>query len=205
MDSILRILGVDPGTRLIGYGCVEQVGAKIHHITHGTLKVCEGGGKAPVPLEDRLLLIYEGLSKVIAEFKPTIMAVEKVFFAKNVSSALKLGQARGVVILSGKTNSMEIVEYSATEIKLAVAGHGHADKDQVAKMVQLIVGKLSFPTSDASDGLALAICHAYCLQTQNRLKARHPDTALQIFSGKSGKKKVSMAEAVGMGLLPKKV
>src|SRR6185312_16159424 len=100
-----------------------------------TLKLANTSGKATVPLEDRLFSIYEGLSKVIQEYQPKIMVIEKVFFAKNAVSALKLGQARGAAMLTGRIHGLEIFEYSPTEVKQAIAGQGHADKDQVAKMV----------------------------------------------------------------------
>src|SRR6478736_9825912 len=134
----MRILGVDPGSRLMGYGCVDLVGKSLQHVTHGTLRLANTGGKATIPLEERLLSIYEGLTSVIFEFKPTIMVVEKVFFAKNAVSALKLGQARGVAIVTGRIHGLGIAEYSASEVKQAVVGHGNADKDQVARMVSLL-------------------------------------------------------------------
>ncbi|CAK9250369.1 unnamed protein product [Sphagnum jensenii] len=155
----MRILGVDPGSRLTGYGCVDSVGSKIQVVTHGVLKLANTSGKATIPLEERLLSIYHGLTDVIEETKPDILVIEKVFFAKNAVSALKLGQARGAAILTGMIHGLKIFEYSPNEVKLAIVGQGHADKDQVAKMIELMVGKQNFETSDASDGLALAICH----------------------------------------------
>ena len=162
---------MDPGSRLTGYGCVELVGNKVQHIAHGTLRLSNTGGKAVIPLEERLLSIYEGLSEVITEFKPSVLAVEKVFFAKNAVSALKLGQARGAVILTGRIHGLRIFEYSASEVKQALVGHGQAAKEQVAHMVRLVLQggsrqeglqwNQNFATLDASDGLALAICHAH--------------------------------------------
>lgn len=157
----MRILGVDPGSRLTGYGCVDFVGNQLRHVTHGTLSLSHGKGEEMTPLEERLLSIYQGLSQIILEFKPQILVVERIFFAKNAVSALKLGQARGAVILTGKIHSLAIAEYNPTEVKQAVVGYGQAGKEQVAKMVQILIGKRSFPTFDASDGLALAICHAF--------------------------------------------
>ncbi len=119
-------------------------------------------------MEDRLFQLYEGLSAIIREFCPQVIAVEKVFVAKNALSALKLGQARGAIILTGKIHFLEIAEYSATEVKKIVAGYGQADKDQVAKMVQIYLGRKDFATSDASDGLALAICHAFSRRSIER-------------------------------------
>jgi crossover junction endodeoxyribonuclease RuvC len=193
----MRILGVDPGSRLTGYGCIDQENARLRHVTHGTLRLANTSGKATIPLEDRLLSLYEGLSKVILEFKPQILVIEKVFFAKNAVSALKLGQARGAAILTGKIHFLEIFEYSPTEVKQAVVGHGQADKEQVARMVQLIMGPKMFETHDASDGLALAICHAHITQTH---KSRGTAYALALQSGanRRNKKRLSLAESLGI-------
>src|SRR6266496_1701480 len=127
----MRILGVDPGSRLTGFGCIDVLpkGNQLKHVAHGTLRLSNTGGRAVIPLEQRLLSIYEGLSGVILEHRPQILVIEKVFFAKNAVSALKLGQARGAAILTGMIHSLSIVEYSASEIKQSVAGHGQADKD----------------------------------------------------------------------------
>src|SRR3954466_12163260 len=157
----MRILGVDPGSRLTGYGCVDLVGNQLRHVAHGTLRLSNTGGKAVIPLEERLLSIYEGLTRVILGHRPKGLSIEKVFFAKNAVSALKLGQARGAAILTARIHGLEIAEYSPSEVKQTVVGHGQADKAQVARMVQLLTGQGDFATSDASDGLALAICHAH--------------------------------------------
>lgn len=207
----VRILGVDPGSRFTGYGCVEVSGNQIQHLRHGTLKLLTRGsgdqttlrGEVGSSFEDRLFRLYEGLSQVIGEVRPQIMVVEKVFFAKNAVSALKLGQARGAIILTGKIHSLEIFEYSPTEVKQVITGYGRADKQQVARMVEIISGlkknnelskrefdtqKLSreeFVTYDASDGLALALCHAISLKSTLRASlnraaslARRPSKSL---------------------------
>jgi crossover junction endodeoxyribonuclease RuvC len=183
----VRILGVDPGSRLTGYGCIDLIGKQLRHVAHGTLRLSNTGGRAVIPLERRLLSIYEGLSRVILEYRPQIMVVERVFFAKNAVSALKLGQARGAVILSGALHSLSIVEYSPSEVKAALVGHGHADKQQVARMVELLMGCSGFETSDASDGVALAICHAQQLGVSRTALPPAPR-----------KKRMSLAEAVGI-------
>lgn len=192
----MRILGVDPGSRLTGYGCVDLVGNTIRHVTHGTLRLSNTGGKATIPLEVRLLSIYEGLGEVIRDYKPDVLSVERVFFAKNAVSALKLGQARGAVILTGMIHGLKISEYSASEVKRLVTGHGQADKDQVARMLQFIFGKQDFDTSDASDGLALAISHAYSIKSLGTASNAYAE-ALQQASAQHKKKKLSLAEAVG--------
>lgn len=207
----MRILGVDPGSRLTGYGCIDQLsgqfGHQLHHVAHGTLRLARAHRKEVLPLEDRLFLIYEGLSELIRQFKPQIMVVEKVFFAKNVLSALSLGQARGAVVLTGKIHAMEIAEYNPTEVKLAVVGHGHAAKEEVARMVQLILGSQEFPTLDASDALALAICHAQVtrsIQATRSADELPSEVRLQAIPKRRTKKRFSLAESVGV-LLPKKV
>ncbi len=187
----MRILGVDPGSRLTGYGCIDLIGNQLHLMTHGTLKLANTSGRAVIPLEDRLLLLYQGLSRVILEFKPQILVVEKVFFAKNVVSALKLGQARGAVILAGAIHSLIIKEYSPTEIKAALTGYGRAEKDQLARVIQLLVGKQNFTTPDASDALALAIHHSYVAlgQAQRSELIQHVKI--------SSSKRLSLAQSVG--------
>lgn len=159
----MRVLGVDPGSRNTGYGCIEVEGSSIRQISNGTLKLTgydKGDGSLAVPLERRLQLLFEGLCGVVDQCQPHAIVVEKIFFAKNAMSALKLGHARGVVLLCSALKGLRFFEYSATEVKRCVAGHGHADKDAVAKMVQRIVGPYRFHTADASDALALAIAHA---------------------------------------------
>lgn len=192
----MRILGVDPGSRLTGYGCVDLIGNQLRHVAHGTLRLANTSGKATVPLEERLFKIHEGLSRVIRELAPAILVVEKVFFAKNAVSALRLGQARGAVILTGRIHELEIVEYSPTEVKQALVGQGHADKDQVARMVELLIGKREFETSDASDGLALAICHAHAGKVLSR-EGSEVSRALHAASGRRSRKRMSLAECVG--------
>jgi crossover junction endodeoxyribonuclease RuvC len=195
----MRILGVDPGSRLTGYGCIDASGNQIKLVDHGTLKIANTHGKATVPLEDRLLLIYQGLSEVIQRLRPQIMVVEKVFFAKNALSALKLGQARGAVVLTGKIHSLQIVEYNPTQVKQAVVGYGQADKEQVAKMVQLIVGRQNFDTPDASDGVALAICHSLFIRNLGKSASSY-ELALQSGSSRRSKKRMSLAESLGIKL-----
>ena len=193
----MRILGIDPGSRLTGYGCIDLIGNQLRHVVHGTLKLSNTNGKSTIPLEVRLLSIYQGLTEIIQAHRPQVLSVEKVFFAKNAVSALKLGQARGAVILTGMIHGLTIVEYSPNEVKQSVVGQGHADKKQVAKMVELLIGKRDFDTLDASDGLALAICHAHHLgnsQSGNQAYAR----ALQ-GSTKRRTKGGSLAQILGIG------
>lgn len=192
------ILGIDPGSRLLGYGVLEKTGSKIRVIEHGTIKLFHKEYR-DIPVDEttpsRLKEIYVKLSEVIIRLKPNAIAVEKVFFAKNAVSALKLGQARGVVLLAGAMHDLEIYEYSVTQIKSVVTGHGRADKDQVAKMLQMILGKQDFETADASDALALALGHALALNPSNQ-----NTTTQTVRSKKSG----SSLKALGESKAPKR-
>ncbi len=185
----MRILGIDPGSRLTGYGCVDWDGQKFAHVDHGVLKVAKTSGKAEVPLEQRLLLIYQGLSDVIQRLKPQVLVVEKVFFAKNAVSSLKLGQARGAAVLTGMIHGLEFQEYAPTEVKRAVSGYGQAEKEQIAKIIQIILNQKEFNNFDASDALALAICHAL-VGTRN--------ASLRPEQSRSRKKKMTLAESLGL-------
>lgn len=189
-----RILGVDPGSRLTGYGIVDVIGTEIRHVTHGTLNIASTTGKATLPLEDRLLLIYQGLTQVIETYRPDTLSIEKVFFAKNPVSALKLGQARGAAILTAKILGLNVVEYAPTEVKSAIVGHGRADKDQVARVLEMMLGKQDFKTSDASDGLALAMCHARIHGSHSALGSAHQNTLTQSRT----KKRMGLAESLGL-------
>jgi crossover junction endodeoxyribonuclease RuvC len=151
---MIRTIGVDPGSRYTGYGIVEGDGFRLKHIHHGTLKL-----PASRPLHDRLKIIFEELKASILEYDPQFMAVEEVFFAKNVKSALSLGQARGAVILAGVSAGLSIHEYSALSIKQSVAGYGRAAKEQVAAMIQRLFRIEGEIEPNAADALAAAVCH----------------------------------------------
>jgi crossover junction endodeoxyribonuclease RuvC len=151
----LRTIGIDPGSRFMGYGVIDKSGNKIICVASG---VIQADTKLSVP--ERLKTIHEELSTLIGQFSPQHFAIEKAFFAKDALAALKLGQARGVALLAAVQNKVEIFEYSPNEVKKAVSGHGHADKDVMARMVSLLIGIRDFERSDASDALAIAICHA---------------------------------------------
>lgn len=200
---MMRILGIDPGSRLTGYGCVEVSGKCIQMLTHGTLNLWSAKSTDDTVVESlsfRLHSLYEKLNEVIGNWKPDILAVEKVFFAKNAFSALQLGQARGAVLLTGRIHSLKTVEYSSTEVKRTIVGHGQAEKSQVAKALELrflseaksLAPSLrKFKTYDASDGLALALCHAYHVIYSRNFKLNFEQTK----NGDS-KKKISIAEVL---------
>jgi crossover junction endodeoxyribonuclease RuvC len=149
-----RTLGIDPCSLITGFGVLERNGAALTHIYSGYVRV-----SAWPSLPVRLQKIYQAVKRVIADHQPTEAAVEKVFYSKNVQSALTLGQVRGVAILAAVEAGLELFEYSPLEIKKAVTGYGRAEKGQVQKMIQLLLHIAEFPTPDVSDALAVALCH----------------------------------------------
>lgn len=152
----MRVLGIDPGTRHCGWGIVEtQTGSRLRHVAHGVISP-----RAADPLEKRLAVIHEGLARVIAERVPASCAVEEVFFAANVKSALVLGHARGVALLVAAQAGLAVSPYAASVVKQSVVGTGRAEKQQVARMVSVILGVGAIAEADATDALALAITHA---------------------------------------------
>lgn len=155
----MRILGIDPGTRITGYGLIEKVGNRLLHIDNGAIYT-----RTDAPLSDRLKTIYSELCRVITDYAPAAMAVERIFVAKNALSALKLGHARGVAMLAGVNAELPIAEYTALEVKKAVVGYGKAAKPQVQQMVRMLLNLPEIAQEDASDALAVAICHAHCYQ-----------------------------------------
>jgi crossover junction endodeoxyribonuclease RuvC len=150
----MRVLGIDPGTRKLGYGVIERRGAKNVHITHGVLSVDE-----ELSLGERLVLIEEQLVAVIEAHELDAASVESIFFAKDASAAAKLGHARGVALLCCARAHLPIFEYPPARVKATVTGHGRADKSAVAMMMQRILGLTALPPADAADALAIALTH----------------------------------------------
>ena len=153
------ILGIDPGSRITGYGVIQQKGSKCIYIASGCIRT-KGDVLAP-----KLGMIFNGISEIIAQYQPAEFAIEQVFMAKNPDSALKLGQARGAAIVAATQADLYICEYSARQIKQAVSGTGGASKDQVQQMVMQVLTLSGRPQADAADGLAVAICHAHTAQS----------------------------------------
>jgi len=150
------ILGIDPGTAALGYGVVEQSGGRLRAVDHGCLVT-----SADTPMPERLLAIHALLTDLIELHEPAVVAVERLFFSRNVQTAMAVGQARGVILLAAAQHGRPVREATPSEVKSAVAGYGAADKGQVARMVQLVCGMTSLPTpDDAADALAVAICIA---------------------------------------------
>lgn len=152
------ILGIDPGSRTTGYGIIEIANNKQRYLDSGCIRIVKPN--ETLPLADRLRIIFDSISNLIADHRPDEVAIEKVFMAKNPDSALKLGQARGVAIVAAAVHALDVAEYSALEVKKAVVGTGKAEKVQVQHMVTTILGLNKTPQADAADALAVALCHA---------------------------------------------
>jgi crossover junction endodeoxyribonuclease RuvC len=161
----MRVLGIDCGGEYTGYGVVEMgSGGRLGCLTCGAIKL-----SPKEPLARRLAQIYEGLNELISEHRPDQVAIEEIFYALNVKSALKLGQVRGVAMLAAASAGLEVAEYSPLTIKSSVVGYGHAEKQQVQHMVTRLLGLPVAPQPmDASDALAIAICHLHTAGTLGR-------------------------------------
>jgi crossover junction endodeoxyribonuclease RuvC len=155
----LIVLGIDPGTAQTGYGIVERTGSRLRALDYGALQT-----PADMDLPQRLVLIQDGLAELIETHRPDLVAVERLFFNRNVQTALAVGHARGVALLTAARYSLPVHEYGPSEVKMAVTGYGRAEKGQVQRMVQSVLGLAVLPRpDDAADALAIAIClaHAY--------------------------------------------
>ena len=160
---MIRILGIDPGSRITGYGLIDSDGVRSRHLDNGCLRVHEDEFPA------RLGRIFAGVAALIEDYGPEELAIEQVFVSKNVASAMKLGQARGAAICAAVTRGLPVHEYSPRSIKQAVVGTGGADKTQVQHMVRMLLNLDSEPASDAADALAVALAHAHTRATNQRL------------------------------------
>lgn len=150
------ILGVDPGSRITGYGVVEERQGELHAVDCGVVRP-----DADAPASERYLVIRNALAELIGRYRPDVVAVESLFFCRNASSAIKLAQVRGVVLLAAAEAGLPVYEYAPRRVKQAVVGRGGAAKEQVAEMVKALLGLREAPEpADAADALAVAICHA---------------------------------------------
>ena len=161
----MRIIGIDPGLRNLGWGVIEARGSRLAHVANG---VCQSRG---ADLATRLLSLYEQLSDVMARFAPDQAAVEQTFVNRDGAGTLKLGQARGIAMLVPAQAGLVVAEYAPNAVKKTVVGVGHAEKQQVAHMVRLQLPGALPESADAADALAIAICHAFHAQTAGRVAA----------------------------------
>jgi crossover junction endodeoxyribonuclease RuvC len=166
----LRVLGVDPGSRVTGFGVVEFEDHHLRYIDCGRIRV------ADQPFATRLHRIYTELSAIIRQHRPQVMAVEKVFVAHNAQSALSLGHARGAAMVAATNENIDVEEYTALQVKQAVVGNGKADKAQVQHMIRVLLGLRQAPPSDAADALACGICHIHTWDNARRLQIGLGDT-----------------------------
>ncbi len=163
---MVRLLGLDPGLRITGWGIVGSDGNRLVHVADGAVRTDAGA-----PMADRLATLYAGLRQVIETHRPDGAAVEETFVNRNPASALKLGQARGIALLAPAVAGIEVAEYSANTVKKSLVGAGHAAKQQVGAMVRMLLPGCEAATADAADALAVAICHAHHLATRRRWAA----------------------------------
>lgn len=156
MTSSQRVLGIDPGVARLGWAILESQGPRIHLVGCGCLETVAG-----VPAEKRLLQLSKKLNNIIVEYQPSVMAVEKLFFSKNVTTGIAVGQARGVVLLAAANAGLALREFTPTTVKQSVTGDGHADKRQMGRMVQLLLKLRQLPKhDDTTDAIAIALCAA---------------------------------------------
>ena len=168
------ILGIDPGSRLCGYGLISAKGSNLEYIASGVIKM------QTTDFPARLQTIFSDISAILDEHAPDIVAIEEVFMGKNAASALKLGQARGAALVACTCKGLAIAEYSTRKVKQALVGKGQADKAQVQHMVKSVLGLANVPPEDASDALAVAVCHANSEQTLIKMAGtRHARRRIQ--------------------------
>jgi crossover junction endodeoxyribonuclease RuvC len=173
----MKVIGIDPGSERTGYGCLETDGTRHRLVVCGAVST-----SAAASFPDRLLAIHAGLAEVLAAHRPDCVAIENIFHARNVRSALKLGHARGVALLAASEAGVPIVEYAPAEVKRAVVGFGRAEKHQVGEMVKLLLGLDAVPAPhDVADALAVAICHVHSVRSPAiaALGAQKPTTSLR--------------------------
>ncbi|MBR6824898.1 MAG: crossover junction endodeoxyribonuclease RuvC [Firmicutes bacterium] len=152
----MRILGIDPGTAIMGYGVIEADGNRYQLLDYGCVRT-----KADIPMPQRLLQLHQGVTQLIQMFDPACVSVEELFFNRNVTTAVPVGQARGIVLLAAAQNELPVYEYTPLQVKQTICGYGRAEKPQVQFMVQRLLNMQSIPKpDDAADALAIAITHA---------------------------------------------
>lgn len=164
----MRVLGIDPGLAIVGYSIIETDANKIKMLEYGCIKT-----EVEISTPDRLNIIFNRLNEIIKQYNPEDMAIEELFYNKNVKTVISIGQARGVEVLSGISNGLQIYEYTPLQIKQAVVGYGRAEKKQIQNMVKFILGLNEIPKpDDAADALAVAICHSFSLKFKENFKMK---------------------------------
>ena len=162
---MIRILGIDPGSRITGFGVVDFDGSRTHYVTCGCIRLQDES------LSARLRTIFEGITTIVDQHRPEELAIEQVFVHRNASSALKLGHARGVALVASQLRSLTVHEYAPTQIKQSITGRGRGTKEQVQHMVKVLLSLSTTPQQDAADALAVARCHAHIRGTLAHVEA----------------------------------
>lgn len=164
----MRIIGIDPGIATTGYGIIDSDGNKSSMLTFGCVKT-----SSELLVPERLEKVYNELAEILLTYKPDVMAVEKLFFSRNSNSAMQVGEARGVALLTGRLAGLDVFEYTPLQVKQSVVGYGRADKAQVQQMVKILLALTKIPRpDDAADALAIALCHAHAGATMTALHRR---------------------------------
>jgi crossover junction endodeoxyribonuclease RuvC len=164
-ENVLRILGIDPGIAIVGFGFIDKQGSKLVPVQYGSIQT-----EAHTDPAVRLMELYDAALHLIDKYKPDAMAIEKLFFNRNVTTALTVGQARGVLLLAAVQRGLAIAEYTPLQVKQAIVGYGKAEKKQVQEMVRLFLRLSAVPKpDDVADALAIAICHAHSAVLQQKL------------------------------------
>lgn len=162
----MKIIGIDPGIAIVGYGVLEQRGNRLVPLDYGCIRT-----EAALSVPARLKRIYDEVKNLFQEYSPDVVAVEKLFFNRNVTTAFTVGQARGVILLASEEAKVPVAEYTPLQVKMAVVGYGQAEKRQVQEMVRLLLSLSKIPKpDDAADALAIAICHAHSSTALSRLE-----------------------------------
>ncbi|MUT67294.1 crossover junction endodeoxyribonuclease RuvC [Paenibacillus sp. NEAU-GSW1] len=153
----MRVLGIDPGIAIAGFGFIDKVGHKLTPVQYGCIQTAAG-----TPSQERLLQVYDSAAALMDKYKPDCVAIEKLFFNRNVTTAFDVGQARGVIILAAAQRGLPVSEYTPLQVKQSVVGYGKAEKRQVQEMVKMFLRLSAIPKpDDVADALAVAICHAH--------------------------------------------
>ncbi|CAM4358231.1 MAG: crossover junction endodeoxyribonuclease RuvC [Paenibacillus macerans] len=161
----MRILGIDPGIAIVGFGFIDKQGSKLTPVQYGCIQT-----EAHTPEEERLLHVYEGMVQLIEKYNPDAVALEKLFFNRNVTTAMSVGQARGVLVLAAVQKGLPVAEYTPMQVKQAIVGYGKAEKRQVQEMTRMFLKLQAIPKpDDVADALAVAICHAHSYTLNSKL------------------------------------
>lgn len=164
-EMSLRILGIDPGIAIVGFGFIDKQGSKLTPVQYGCIQT-----EAHTPEEERLLHVYEGMVQLIEKYNPDAVALEKLFFNRNVTTAMSVGQARGVLVLAAVQKGLPVAEYTPMQVKQAIVGYGKAEKRQVQEMTRMFLKLQAIPKpDDVADALAVAICHAHSYTLNSKL------------------------------------